>query len=752
MNSLLLRRHLQINFKKSFGLPWMSQYCLNDVKISKGYWQPIKGNDIPKNARQDQELLDMRHKVSEVRAVTLTSALLGYSNASYTESVKCCSKLRNHATVKWPTHIIQTVCMGTQAGSSDKGGKSSKPNDLEKGSKNRTNKFCLKELPLIDSMSLPQVSKRKRRHMLALIRKLKVASNVKETKWKPEKVKYKEYTKFPVKTVRNPSKFPRCERLLETKDSELANVLKRAKENYDKIPRKHDANLKCGNRPFSTLCNIRLSAVCQPIHQSAKYYSKSKSGSDKGKPPTPPPPPPKPAAKGPPPGTPPPQTKTKFGPLADADRIFTNLYGRHDWRLKEAMKRGDWYKTREMVEKGSPWIINEMKTSGLRGRGGAGFPSGLKWSFMVKPPDGRPKFLLVNADEGEPGTCKDREIIRHDPHKLIEGCLIAGCAMGANTGFIYIRGEFFNEACTLQYAIGEAYNAGFLGKNACGSGFDFDLYVHRGAGAYVCGEETSLIESLEGKAGKPRNKPPFPADIGVFGCPSTVTNVETVAVSPTICRRGGKWFASFGRTRNSGTKLFNISGHVNNPCTIEEEMSIPTKELIERHAGGVIGGWDNLLAIIPGGSSTPCITKENATKSIHDYDGLMAVRSSLGTAALIVMNKSTDMIKAIARLCEFYKHESCGQCTPCREGLHWINLIMRRMVTGQAQIGEIDMLFEITKQVEGHTICALGDGAAWPPQGLIRHFRPLMEERIRNRAAADKKAKEDELKKKNIKK
>ncbi|XP_017078715.2 NADH dehydrogenase [ubiquinone] flavoprotein 1, mitochondrial [Drosophila eugracilis] len=446
-------------------------------------------------------------------------------------------------------------------------------------------------------------------------------------------------------------------------------------------------------------------------------------------------PPPKEPPKGPPPGTPPPQTKTTFGPLADADRIFTNLYGRHDWRLKAAMKRGDWYKTKEILGKGDIWILNEIKTSGLRGRGGAAFPSGLKWSFMLKPPDGRPKFLVVNADEGEPGTCKDREIMRHDPHKLIEGCLIAGRAMGANTGFVYIRGEFYNEACNLQYAIIEAYKAGYLGKNACGSGYDFDLYVHRGAGAYVCGEETSLIESLEGKAGKPRNKPPFPADIGVFGCPSTVANVETVAVAPAICRRGGKWFASFGRTRNSGTKLFNICGHVCNPCTVEEEMSIPTRELIERHAGGVIGGWDNLLGIIPGGSSTPVITKEDADCSIHDYDGMIQARSSMGTGALIVMNKDADIIKAIARLSAFYKHESCGQCTPCREGLHWINMIMQRFVTGNAQIGEIDMLWELTKQVEGHTICALGDGAAWPPQGLIRHFRPIIEERIRKRDA-----------------
>ncbi|KRF97459.1 uncharacterized protein Dwil_GK27171 [Drosophila willistoni] len=447
-----------------------------------------------------------------------------------------------------------------------------------------------------------------------------------------------------------------------------------------------------------------------------------------------PPPPP----KTPPPGTPPPQTKTKFGPLADADRIFNNLYGRHDWRLKGAQKRGDWYKTKEILQKNHLWIINEMKTSGLRGRGGAGFPSGLKWSFMNKPPDGRPKFLLVNADEGEPGTCKDREILRHEPHKLVEGCLIAGRAMGANTGYIYIRGEFYNECCNLQYAITEAYKAGFLGKNACGSGFDFDLYVHRGAGAYVCGEETSLIESLEGKAGKPRNKPPFPADVGVFGCPSTVTNVETVAVAPTICRRGGKWFASFGRTRNSGTKLFNISGHVKNPCTVEEELSMPTREIIERHAGGVLGGWDNLLAIIPGGSSTPCIPKESASIAIHDFDGLMAVRSSMGTGAIIVMNKQTDIIKAIARLAAFYEHESCGQCTPCREGLHWVNMIMQRFVTGQAKPSEIDMLWEITKQIEGHTICALGDGASWPPQGLIRHFRPLIEERMKEREACDK--------------
>merc|ERR1712012_1464314 len=417
--------------------------------------------------------------------------------------------------------------------------------------------------------------------------------------------------------------------------------------------------------------------------------------------------------------TAPPQ-KTSFGPLSDQDRIFRNLYGRHDWRLKGALSRGDWYKTKEIVQKGADWILGEIKASGLRGRGGAGFPSGLKWSFMNKPDDGRPKYLVVNADEGEPGTCKDREIMRHDPHTLVEGCLVAGAAMGARAGYIYIRGEFYNEASNLQQAIREAF----------GSGYDFDLFVHRGAGAYICGEETALIESLEGKQGKPRLKPPFPADVGVFGCPTTVTNVETVAVAPTICRRGGSWFASMGRPRNTGTKLFNISGHVNNPCTVEEEMSVPLKDLIERHCGGVIGGWDNLLCVIPGGSSTPLIPKKVCDDVLMDFDALVAAQTGLGTAAVIVMNKQTDVVKAIARLATFYKHESCGQCTPCREGCDWMNTMMWRFVEGNAKPEEIDLLWELTKQIEGHTICALADGAAWPVQGLIRHFRPELEARF----------------------
>jgi len=434
------------------------------------------------------------------------------------------------------------------------------------------------------------------------------------------------------------------------------------------------------------------------------------------------------------------QEKKSYGPLKDEDRIFTNLYGRHDWKLKGAMQRGDWYKTKEIIQKGHEWIQGEIKTSGLRGRGGAGFPTGMKWSFMNRPDDGRPKYLVVNADEGEPGTCKDREIMRHDPHKLVEGCLVAGSAMGARAAYIYIRGEFYNEASNMQIAIKEAYEAGLIGKNACGSGYDFDVYMHRGAGAYICGEETSLIESLEGKAGKPRLKPPFPADVGVFGCPTTVNNVETIAVAPTICRRGGAWFNSFGRQRNQGTKLFNISGNVVHPCTVEEEMSITMRELIERHSGGVIGGWDNLLAVIPGGSSTPLLPREICDDVLMDFDALVQAQSGLGTAALIVMNKQSDVVRCISRLMEFYKHESCGQCTPCREGVSWMNQILKRFVTGNARPEEIDMLWEISKQVEGHTICALGDGAAWPAQGLIRHFRPLLEQRFADYHAKNKKA------------
>ncbi len=416
--------------------------------------------------------------------------------------------------------------------------------------------------------------------------------------------------------------------------------------------------------------------------------------------------------------------------LRDEDRIFTNLYGLHDWRLEGARMRGDWDGTAALVQLGREELVNRVKASGLRGRGGAGFPTGLKWSFMPKETDGRPSYLVVNADEGEPGTCKDRDIMRHDPHKLVEGCLIAGSAIGATAAYIYIRGEFFREAQNLQFAIDEAYEAGLLGKNAANSGFDFDVYLHRGMGAYLCGEETALIESLEGKKGQPRLKPPFPAGAGLYGCPSTVNNVESIAVVPTILRRGAEWFAGLGRENNTGTKIFCISGHVNSPCNVEEEMGIPMKELIEKHAGGVRGGWDNLLAVIPGGSSTPVLPKSICDEVLMDFDSLRNAQSGLGTAAVIVMDKSTDIIKAFSRLAQFYRHESCGQCTPCREGFGWVERVMGRMVAGNARVEEIDMLWDVTKEIEGHTICAHGDGGSWPIQGLIRHFRPEMEARI----------------------
>jgi NADH-quinone oxidoreductase subunit F len=397
------------------------------------------------------------------------------------------------------------------------------------------------------------------------------------------------------------------------------------------------------------------------------------------------------------------------------------------------MGRGDWDRTKDLIARGRDWIVSQVKDSGLRGRGGAGFPTGMKWSFMPKAnPDGRPSYLVVNADESEPGTCKDREILRHDPHKLVEGCLLAGVGMGARAGYIYIRGEFYNEASSIQRAIDEAYEAGLVGNNACGSGYDFDLYLHRGAGAYICGEETALLESLEGRKGQPRLKPPFPAACGLYGCPTTINNVETIAVVPTILRRGASWFSGFGRPKNAGTKLFCISGHVNRPCNVEEEMSIPLKELIERHAGGVRGGWDNLLGIIPGGSSVPVLPRSICDTVLMDFDALREVRSGLGTAAVIVMDKSTDIVKAIARLSRFYMHESCGQCTPCREGTGWMWRVMTRMVEGRAELDEIDTLEDVTRQIEGHTICALGDAAAWPIQGLIRHFRPELEKRIRD--------------------
>ena len=416
--------------------------------------------------------------------------------------------------------------------------------------------------------------------------------------------------------------------------------------------------------------------------------------------------------------------------LSKKDKIFKNIYGFSGFGLDVAKSMGDWIEAKDIIVKGKDWILDEVKKSGLRGRGGAGFPTGLKWSFMPKEVKDKPHYVVINADESEPGTCKDREILRNEPFKLLEGILYASVAMQAHTAYIYIRGEFYNEYKNLQRAIDECYKDKLLGKNILNTGWDLDVFVHRGAGAYICGEESALLESLEGKKGQPRLKPPFPANVGLYGCPTTVSNVETVSVVPEILKRGGNWFAKLGKENNTGTKLFCISGHVNSPCTVEEEMGISLKELIDKHANGIKGGWKQLKAVIPGGSSTPLIPASVCDNLSMDFDSLKEVKSGLGTAGVIVMDKNTDLIKAITRLSRFYNHESCGQCTPCREGTGWILKMMQRLCIGEARIEDIDKLNDVCSQVENHTICALGDAAAWPVQGLIRHYRDEIEQRI----------------------
>ena len=414
--------------------------------------------------------------------------------------------------------------------------------------------------------------------------------------------------------------------------------------------------------------------------------------------------------------------------LDDRDRIFTNLYGLHSARLPAAERRGAWSDINRLMQKGPDWICAEIRRSGLRGRGGAGFSTGLKWSLMPKRPDGLPRYLVVNADEGEPGTCKDREIIRHEPHLLIEGCLLASFAIGAHACYVYVRGEFVREREALQIAIDEAREAGWIGPRNVHD-WPLDIHVHHGAGAYVAGEETALIESLEGKKALPRLKPPFPTDCGLYGCPTIVNNVESIAVVGTILRRGGEWFAGLGRPNNTGTKVFCISGHVNAPCNVEEVLGVTFRELVERHCGGVRGGWENLLAVIPGGGTTPVIPAGEIIDAPLDFDAMQSLNSALGTGGVIVFDKSTDLVRAIARLSRFYMHESCGQCTPCREGAGWVWRVLSRMADGRAQMREIETLLDVTRRIEGHTICALGDSVAWPVQGLIRHFRSEIERR-----------------------
>jgi len=414
--------------------------------------------------------------------------------------------------------------------------------------------------------------------------------------------------------------------------------------------------------------------------------------------------------------------------LNDSDKIFPNLKGQTSGDLKDAKNVGVYSDLSQIIQKGKDWVISEMKESGMRGRGGAGFATGLKWSFVPKPENSKkPHYLVVNADESEPGTCKDREILQHEPHRLIEGIILASFAISANVCYVYIRGEYYKEALILQKAIDEAYADRKIGKNASDTGWDIDIYIHRGAGAYICGEETAMLESIEGNKGQPRLKPPFPALIGLYGCPTVINNVETIASVPAILKRGSNWFKQFGRPNNYGTKLYCISGHVNKPCVVEDVMSIGLRELLEKHCDGVVGGWDNLLAVIPGGSSTPLIVKKDCDDAIMDFDYLRGLGTGLGTAGIIVMNKQTNIVKAIARLTKFYKHESCGQCTPCREGVVWLYKMMNKFCAGDYHKSDIDKLYDLTKQIEGHTICAFGDAAAWPIQGLIKNFRSLLE-------------------------
>ena len=366
-------------------------------------------------------------------------------------------------------------------------------------------------------------------------------------------------------------------------------------------------------------------------------------------------------------------------------------------------------------------IIEELKASGLRGRGGAGFPTGLKQSFMPREAPMQ-KYLVCNSDESEPGTCHDREILRYNPHALVEGMAIAGYAIGATVGYNYIRGEFIDEPVPrFEAALGEAYEAGWLGKNVKGSGIDFDLYTFVGAGAYICGEETGLLESLEGKPGKPRFKPPFPAQHGLYGAPTTINNTQSLASIPTILRNGAKWFAELGVKGSGGTAIFSVSGHVEKPGNYELPLGVPFKELLEI-AGGMRGGR-KLKAVIPGGSSVPVMPAEKILDLTMDFDTLKAAGSGLGTGAMIVMDETTCMVSVLRRLARFYSAESCGQCTPCREGTGWLYRVLTRITEGKGKREDLDMLVDVANKIEGHTICALGDAAAWPVQSFMKHFR-----------------------------
>lgn len=414
------------------------------------------------------------------------------------------------------------------------------------------------------------------------------------------------------------------------------------------------------------------------------------------------------------------------------DVCFRNLGLENSWTL-EAYRSAGGYQVLEKIlkEKITPdEIIAEMKTSALRGRGGAGFPTGLKWSFMPRNVPGQ-KYIVCNSDEGEPGTCKDRDILRYNPHQLIEGMIIAGYTIGASVGYNYIRGEFWEPYERFDAALEEARAAGYLGKNILGSGFDFDAHAHLGAGAYVCGEETALIESIEGKKGQPRFKPPFPANYGLYGCPTTINNTESLSSVPEILRNGGQWFLDLGKPNNGGNKIFCVSGHVNKPGNYEVPMGTPFAELLEM-AGGVRKGH-TLKAVIPGGSSTPVLPADVAMQMDMDYDSIAKAGSMLGAGSVIVMDETTCMVKVLARLSHFYYEESCGQCTPCREGTGWLARVLHRIEHGEGTQGDLDKLMDVATRIEGKTICALGDAAAMPVKSFLTHFRDEFQYHIDNK-------------------
>ena len=369
-------------------------------------------------------------------------------------------------------------------------------------------------------------------------------------------------------------------------------------------------------------------------------------------------------------------------------------------------------------------IITELKTSGLRGRGGAGFPTGLKWSFMPRNQEGQ-KYVVCNSDEGEPGTCHDRDILRYNPHSVIEGMAIAGFVMNASVGYNYIRGEFMEPYYRFEEALQAAYETGLLGKNLKGSSMSFDLYTHLGAGAYICGEETALLESLEGKKGQPRFKPPFPANVGLYGKPTTINNTETFASVPEILSKGGQWFADLGVENSGGTKCFSVTGNIKNPANFEVPMGTPFSKLLEL-AGGLKEGR-KLKAVIPGGSSTPILTADTAMQMTMDYDSIANAGSMLGAGSVIVMDDTTCMVKTLTRLAHFYYDESCGQCTPCREGTGWLYRMLQRILDGNGKREDLDLLLSVGEKIMGNTICALGDAAATPVESFIKHFREEFE-------------------------